>query len=573
MAATASAAVGAPPPRDTGADLWAATDDLGRELPDWRICGPPRPNRTVGIFYFTWLGAHGTALYDISRILATNPVAPAWGPPGAFHWWGEPLLGYYRSDDAWVVRRHAQMLTDAGIDVLILDASNAVTYDRQTDLLAATLAAWERNGGRRAPRFAFLTHARSAEVCRRLYGRLYEPGLHAALWFRWKGRPLILGALEGQHPEVANFFTIRESWAWSQAAWFGNGRDRWPWLDHHPQRFGWHDNPTTPEQISVCVAQHPTANIGRSFHRGRQPPPDAQQPERGLCFAEQWRRAREIDPPFVLVTGWNEWVAQRFVSERGGQPFLGQRLPPGGTYFVDQYNQEFSRDIEPMRGGHGDNYLMQLVAEIRRYKGVRRPPEPSPPLTTPIGGATDAVWSAVQPVFLDDIGDTDHREAPGWGGLRYANRSGRNDLQEARVARDADAVHFHVRAGADLTPPEDDGWMVLWLDADGDGSTGWIGFDARINRTRDRQGRASIERWHSGQWQPAGWAPLHWEGRDLHIAVPRAAVGVSAREGRVRISFKWSDNVPDRGDPLDFLDHGDAAPNGRYRYVYDAAER
>ena len=34
----------------------------------------------------------------------------------------------------------------------------------------------------------------------------------------------------------------------------------------------------------------------------------------------------------------------------GGDYMLGKPLPAGGSYFVDQYNHEFSRDIEPLRG-------------------------------------------------------------------------------------------------------------------------------------------------------------------------------------------------------------------------------
>ena len=40
--------------------------------------------------------------------------------------------------------------------------------------------------------------------------------------------------------------------------------------------------------------------------------------------------------------------------------------------FVDLYNQEYSRDVEPMHGGHTDNYYYQMVSNIRKYKGVRQ---------------------------------------------------------------------------------------------------------------------------------------------------------------------------------------------------------
>ena len=38
--------------------------------------------------------------------------------------------------------------------------------------------------------------------------------------------------------------------------------------------------------------------------------------------------------------------------------------------FVNQFNDEFSTDIEPVNGDLMDNYYYQLVANIRRYKGV-----------------------------------------------------------------------------------------------------------------------------------------------------------------------------------------------------------
>ena len=44
-------------------------------------------------------------------------------------------------------------------------------------------------------------------------------------------------------------------------------------------------------------------------------------------------------------------------------------------FFVDQYNAEFNRCLQPMKGGYTDNYYMQMAENIRRYKGVRPIPE------------------------------------------------------------------------------------------------------------------------------------------------------------------------------------------------------
>jgi hypothetical protein len=72
--------------RDTQSDTWTATDALGRTLPGHAECGPPRPGKFVGIFYFLWLDKrHDTGLWDISKLLAAHPNDPQYGPLQAFH--------------------------------------------------------------------------------------------------------------------------------------------------------------------------------------------------------------------------------------------------------------------------------------------------------------------------------------------------------------------------------------------------------------------------------------------------------------------------------------------------------
>src|ERR1041385_4577663 len=139
---------------------WPATDALGRSLPLEPEVGPVQSNRFVGIFYFLWHNQHGgkspnwDGPYDISRILAKDPGAlskgdsPLWGPVGMFHYWGEPLYGYYLSTDPWVLRRHAQLLADAGIDTLIFDTTNAQTYPEVYRALCAVFRSVREQGGR-----------------------------------------------------------------------------------------------------------------------------------------------------------------------------------------------------------------------------------------------------------------------------------------------------------------------------------------------------------------------------------------------------------------------------------------
>ncbi len=131
------------------ADTWVAKNAMGRKLVTDAQNGKIRKDRYVGIFYFIWHGAHGydhiekpdetegvkekkpTAIqspYDITKILEQNPNNPQYGPLKAFHYWGEPYFGYYLPDDEWIINKHAQMLSDAGVDVIILDVTNSSIY-------------------------------------------------------------------------------------------------------------------------------------------------------------------------------------------------------------------------------------------------------------------------------------------------------------------------------------------------------------------------------------------------------------------------------------------------------------
>lgn len=681
----AALAHAAEPAWDVFSDTWAATDGLGRTLPLAAETGPPRADRTVALFYFLWSGRHGEAgPFDISRILAANPAArhdknhPAWGPYGAFHHWGESIFSYYVADDAGVLRKHAQMLGDAGVDVIIFDVTNQLTYPESWRALGRVFSE-VRAAGNRTPQIAFLCpFGDPGKVVRELYTELYRPGLFRDLWFQWQGKPLILAdperlghtvtlgttkqpvpvplggalqqplhldagalsvaaclptwgrsdsaatltlrrgsavvltkrfeklsdngwptldlprlpagnySLEVSDPhgrvgwwrdgaqqmvrlrsggdadgEALGFFTFRKP----QPDYFQGptGPHQWGWLEVTPQH-AFHDAAGKPEQATVGVAQNALdgrlsvlsnpRSHGRSFHQGAQPRPEGCSPA-GWNFTEQWQRAREIDPRVVFITGWNEWIASRYDESA---PFHGA----GPVTFVDQFDPEFSRDIEPMKGGHGDAYFYQMIDGIRRYKGTR----PLPPVTSAailIDGEFGD-WRGVGPEFRDTIGDPAKRDWRGWGkGTRHVETSGRHDLVAAKVSADPDTLYWHVRTAADLGDPSQERWMWLLLDTDGNPRNGWLGFDYLIGRnSADR--RRSLEK-ASGNgfgWTPAGEVAFACGAREMECAIPRAAIGL--KPGPVTVRFKWADHLMATGDWSDFTLHGDAAPNDRFTY-------
>ncbi len=65
-------------------------------------------------------------------------------------------------------------------------------------------------------------------------------------------------------------------------------------------------------------------------------------------------------------------------------------------FFVDQYNMEFNRGIQPMKGGYTDNYYMQMAQNIRRYKGIRPIPELAGYVKTKIDSRFDD-WAGLPP--------------------------------------------------------------------------------------------------------------------------------------------------------------------------------
>jgi hypothetical protein len=699
----------APAVWDTFSDTWVATDGLGRTLPGTEQVGTPRAGKTVGIFYFLWLGESGEAgPYDISEILGKdpsalqNPNSPPWGPLYVPHHWGESIFGYYRNNDEGVLAKHAQMLSDAGVDMVVFDVTNQLTYPRSYTALGQVFERVRQQGGQ-TPQMAFLCPFwKPKKVVTELYNALYAPGLFSDLWFRWEGKPLILAdpALLGENLEVERFdsavplkpgqslgqsfvaekkvisvgapfptwksagaavtltvqregpkgevvksqrfeqvadntwltlrfdtalepgrYYLEASDAQGKIGWWTqmqdvlpqgdafadgvalppvqertlhvgmvdeemekilkfftfrkpqpdyfqgpSGPEEWGWLEVAPQH-AFYKTPGVAEQVTVGVAQNavegklgvlsnPTAH-GRSFHDGKEPDPKDRDMT-GRNFAEQWERAFQLDPAFVFITGWNEWIAGRYKEDSG---FHGA----GAVAFVDQFNEEFSRDIEPMKGGHCDHYYYQMVSSIRRFKGVR-PLEPVRPSPIQLDGKFDD-WAAVGPEFRDRIGDPVRRDHPGWGAtLKYSNQTGRNDLVAAKVSYEAETVYFYVRTQAPLTPRTDPNWMLLFLDTDANPKTGWMGYDFVLNRTGGGEGTATLEKCQGNEykWGDPVAVQLRVAGTELEVAIPKNALGVTA-ETRW-IDFKWADNIQQTGEWSDFTLNGDTAPNDRFNY-------
>ncbi|RJP33255.1 MAG: hypothetical protein C4527_04940 [Candidatus Omnitrophota bacterium] len=558
---------------DAYADTWAATDALGRTVPGFEQCGPVKKDKWIGIFYWTWHIPQPNGPNDNTKILAAAKDGKVnWPTNGAPHHWGEPELGYYIMTDPFVIRKHASLLVDAGIDVILFDTTNPpFTWKDQYEALCREYTAMRAEGAR-TPAIGFIApFGDPRPVTERLWNDLYKAGLWKDLWFRWDGKPFLLANKEFiRDEEMLNFFTFRRP---MPDYWIGpTGPDQWSWLEVFPQHI-FKNSKGEVEQMSVGVAQnalpdtpgpapmsHKTGAMGRSWHDGKKDTREGAV-NWGLNFEEQWQRALEVNPKFIFVTGWNEWIAGRY-TQWSKYTDADCLFYPGGL-FVDQYTQEYSRDCEPMRDGHGDNYYYQLASWARRFKGVRECPAAAGPSAIVIDGEF-ADWQTVTPEFRDTIGDVTHRNHKGYGNQTYRNETGRNDFVIAKAAYDETHLYFFVQTRNPITPRTDPYWMLLLLDADQDGKTGWMGYDFIVNKDVPDDRETTVGAWRDGAWEFIGIAQYQVNGNGMELSFPRTLLNLE--EGKLSFDFHWADNIQSFGDASELGVNGDNAPNRRWNY-------
>lgn len=303
----------------------------------------------IGICYSTWFdpiidASGGADPPNISEVLAGERD---WGPLHAFHYWAKPALGYYRSTDKSVIRTHMTQLAGAGVDFIIVDNTNASLGWKESDywhnMVAApcralldTITEMRREGLNTPYVVMWCNTAGGWEVVDELYGVFVTDEKYRECWVYWDGLPFFITTTEMKpHEKIAS----RKMWGLiADTAPF-----EWSFLQKHntPNT----DDRGNAEQICVCVAMQETY-MSLPTATGR---------NHGITFWNQWKNAFETRPKVVTLTWWNEWAAQRF--EDGGR-----------SLFVDNYNQAYSRDIEPMEGGHGDTYYQWMKQYIAAYK-------------------------------------------------------------------------------------------------------------------------------------------------------------------------------------------------------------
>ena len=314
----------------------------------------------VSICYSVWfdyiLGSGTEPVTDWHNITEIQAGLKEWGPSPSFHYWAKPAQGYYRSSDKTAIRNNMTLLYNAGVDFIILDHTNLhngyldnadlkkrMIDDPMTALFDTIMEM--RAEGLGTPYVAVWCGDNDGRMYQYLYDAYYNVEKWRDCFVYWDNKPFLLTT----HTRPEDFplkdqdlFTVRSMW--------GLGVDfeggQWSYLNVYNYGRVTNGADGKPEQIGVAVAAQETY-MSESTAHGR---------KGGTFWYCQWYYAFEVHPKVVTLTWWNEWTVQRIEIE------------PGRYVFTDNYNREYSRDIEPMEGGHGDQYYRWLKQYIAHYK-------------------------------------------------------------------------------------------------------------------------------------------------------------------------------------------------------------
>jgi len=311
----------------------------------------------IGICYTTWFtkiqSAKNYTFPNITEILRGNGKFER---EGIFHYWAEPALGYYKSDDKEVIRTHMTQLAEIGVDYIIIDNTNAsrgwisnakTEWDLFiTDPCTAILdtIVEMRAEGKKTPYVVFWSNTNPEtagwSVVEKTYRQFLSEDDYKDCFVYWNSKPFML-TTQNIDGEPRYDLTLRCQWGLDP----NRAKGDWSFLDHENRPA--YDENDFAEQICVSPAAQTDYMSNTRTAQGR---------NHGIFYHRQWANAFEYRPKVITISWWNEWTAQAF--------YRGGKTPS----FVDNYNQEYSRDIEPMKGGHGDLYYRWTKQYIEAYK-------------------------------------------------------------------------------------------------------------------------------------------------------------------------------------------------------------
>lgn len=354
-------------------------------------------NDLVGLKYNNWYDFWYSAAGNNGNVYNTANILN--GTENKFHYWGKPALGYYKSSDTGVIRQHLQQLADAKIDFIFIDLTNLApkyyepyvgtmmeqyyenwiwTYQVTISNTAILDTMNEmKKEGKKIPhvvfwagsfnKFGTYNDEGNQYVMNRLYNEYINNSKYKDLFLYYDGKPLVIGTNRIPLSRLETNITYRYMWALqNNQSDIHNGE----WTNRVLPGSGIYgtDSNGVMEEMPINVAYSAYymslgathgASDGRYYHSFDSTTPVVIGREGGKTFYTSWQKVFENHPKIAMISSWNEWGAQR-VNDANA---LCQ-----DKCFTDQYNTEYSEDIEPMIGGHGEQYYQWLIQYVNDYK-------------------------------------------------------------------------------------------------------------------------------------------------------------------------------------------------------------
>jgi hypothetical protein len=357
---------------------------------------PFDPSKTkIGVFYHTWHCPSSQDVHDVSKCLAGQEAWPPWpSDPNAQtpFWWGEPAGGYYcLTNNTALLTQHAEMLRDMGADFVFVDVTN---HNYNTSTLCAAPEAmiiepfttlvnvWKSIPGAPklvpwvpvsdCPTYLPPSACNQPDNTYMVYSML-DLLAGTGMAFEYQGKPLLLITENSIYPAsdarlaaLSSNYTIRKMWAFEP-----DGTEKWSYLENC------NESPLEGQPCNQRIAVKNGAGeqfpIATAYGADYMSHTNTATPKHyGKTLRKQFETLLDNpEIPIATITGWNEWLTGRWPC---GSPACDCSNAFDSTYgcFLDQFTDEYNRDIEPANNATGDYYYRLVQSCISLFRAGKR---------------------------------------------------------------------------------------------------------------------------------------------------------------------------------------------------------
>ena len=391
------------------------------------------PDQRVGIFYLAWhtYAAQAFAQVDASdRLTGEDVISSAdlgfhdmitdrglYSEAKAFHYHAEPELGFYclyRARDgeegplpdcdeatgisiSEVAATHAEQLWDAGVDFVFMDLTNLPGQSEFADVLGVRplevlIEEWAdlRASGTPTPQVAawmpVTAETGSAEPLYPIVLDVYAEHSDTDVVLNHDGQPVLFVVDHGGFPIDDSYIAEIEAAGVLPVPLWGNlgdddlagGTAGWMQPCRDDGSFTTLIDPDTPcdQGYTTTSPLGTVVSVSHSYQVGYASLPYQAVGRRdGLTFQLQMDTALSVQPDYLLINAWNEWIAQPqsnpYAESLGnlrksmGEGHVDEGEDGHDWLWVDMYGVEYNRDLEPsLEGGDGPYQLMESCLAV-----------------------------------------------------------------------------------------------------------------------------------------------------------------------------------------------------------------